>query len=206
MTIIHYGKLTEEPCMAENWLLTFIRNQPCKCCLCDAAFPSWQIAAEQHPYCYYWSCSFLPSADCAFYGYHDQRITCCFCDDLDTEHQVEAWRLPEARLQHLERHNFRMCNQQRYSNYDAFFLHLYEGHRLQRDPDSIEILALRGACSKHCLSTFKPYEGAFPKSWTLPTRPVATPAPQAARHRRTKSRGSRVIEKFASVLLRSPRR
>jgi hypothetical protein len=181
-----------------------IRNRPCKCCLCGTEFPSWQIATDQHPFCYYWSCSFLPSADDAFYGYHDQRITCCFCDGLDTEHQAEAWQSPETRLQHLERHRFRMCNQERYTDYNAFLLHLYEFHRLQRNPDSIEILVLRGACSRSCQSTFKPYEEASPNSWKLPSRTIGAPTPQAAKHNRARSRGSRAIGKVVSAFMRSP--
>jgi hypothetical protein len=201
---IHYGKDL-------SYYITILhptnkrRIRPCKCCCCGAVFPSWQIAIDRHRYCYYWSCSFIPSANFAFYGYHDQKISCCFCNDLDTERQAEAWRSPEARIRHLEKHSFRMCNQQKFTDYNAFLNHLYEGHDLRRNPDSIEILVLRGAASRFYQSTFKPYDGRIPAQGEFPARPVATSAPQDRGHSRTKSRGSRVIEKFASAFSWSPR-
>jgi hypothetical protein len=181
--------------------ITSYRYRPCVCCCCGTPYPSWEAAKQNHQICFYWSCSFLSSANSAFYGYQDGIISCCFCDDLDNDHRIEAWHSPDARMEHLVRHNFRACDQRKYTSFYTFLDHLYEAHTLQRDPDSIGIMELRSACLRSCPSTFKPYNGPLPTSHALPTRPAVGQGATAPGHRRSKSRGlSWVMEGISGAL------
>ncbi|KAF2429416.1 hypothetical protein EJ08DRAFT_278732 [Tothia fuscella] len=132
-------------------------SQPCQCCCCKKVFPSWDTA-QQHQLCTYWSCSFLPSIEMAFYGYEDGILSCCFCgDDMGRDQREGAWRSPDERKQHLEVHNFRGCEQEKFFSFEAFQTHLIVEHRLTQGPDDIGLMSLRTACCKTARSTFQPY-------------------------------------------------